>query len=234
MYVCGKNVANQLIDNNKKINKIFLSDSFSDAKIQKKIEDKKIVTNILDKRKMNKIIDNNQGIILEIDDYKLYDEKYLFSNLSDNPFIVILDHIEDTHNFGAIIRTCESAGVDFLVIPKNRSVKVNSTVIKTSTGAIENIKIVSVTNLNNFIKTLKKHNIWVYCAEMDTKMYYDDADFKMPTAIVIGSEGFGISKLVMENCDFIVKIPMYGKTNSLNASVAAGIFIYEVIRQRRR
>lgn len=233
MYVWGKNVANELLDGNKKINKIIISDKFDDVNIINKINSKQIPVVKKEKKYMSKINENNQGIILEIDDYKLYDENYLFSNLNKNPFVVILDHIEDPHNFGAIIRTCEASKVDFIVIPKDRSVRVNSTVIKTSTGSIENVKIVSVTNLNNFINKLKKHNIWVYGADMDTKTYYDGVDFKLPTALVIGSEGFGMSALVKKNCDDIVKIPMYGKTNSLNASVAAGIIIYEVVRQRR-
>ena len=157
----------------------------------------------------------------------------MLNNLPDNPFIVILDHLEDPHNFGAIIRTCEAAGTDYIVIPKDRSVSINSTVMKTSVGALDNVKIVMVTNLNTCINELKKKGIWIVGTDMENSSYYDEIDYKTPTALVIGSEGFGMSNLVKKNCDFIAKIPMKGKINSLNASVAAGIMIYEVVRQRK-
>ena len=157
----------------------------------------------------------------------------MFNNLPLKPFIIILDHVEDPHNFGAIIRTSEAAGVDYIIIPKDRSVKVNSTVMKTSVGALDNVKIVEVTNLNNTIKKLKKKNVWIVGTDMENSVAYDSIDYKVPIALVIGSEGFGMSNLVKKNCDFIARIPMYGKINSLNASVAAGIMIYEVVRQRK-
>lgn len=155
-------------------------------------------------------------------------------DLSNNPspFIVILDHIEDPHNFGAIIRTAEAAGVDFVIIPKNRCVKVNATVEKTSAGAIENIKIVMVTNLNNTIKKLKEQGVWIVGTAMDGKDDYTDVDYDLPVALIVGNEGSGMSSLVKKNCDFLVSIPMKGKVNSLNASVATGILIYEVLRKR--
>ena len=190
--------------------------------------------NYLDKNGLNKIANgNHQGIVLEISDFQYLSETEMFNNLPLKPFIIILDHVEDPHNFGAIIRTSEAAGVDYIIIPKDRSVKVNSTVMKTSVGALDNVKIVEVTNLNNTIKKLKKKNVWIVGTDMENSVAYDSIDYKVPIALVIGSEGFGMSNLVKKNCDFIARIPMYGKINSLNASVAAGIMIYEVVRQRK-
>ena len=149
------------------------------------------------------------------------------------PFILILDGIEDPHNLGSIIRTAETAGVHGIIIPKRRAASVNSTVSKVSAGAVEHMKIARVNNINETIRYLKEQEIWICGTDMDTKVEYTKQDYKMPLALVIGSEGFGMSRLVKENCDFLVKIPMKGKITSLNASVSAGIVMYEVIRQRK-
>lgn len=234
MYVFGRNVAKELLKNKRKINKAYLANNFKGEEIIKLLSDQNVKIEYIDKKNMDKIEQgNNQGIILDIQDYKYINEQDMFDNLPDNPFVVILDHLEDTHNFGAIIRTCEASGVDYIIIPKDRSVKVNSTVMKTSAGAIDNVKIVMVTNLNNCIKKLKDSGIWIVGTDMENSVLYDSIDYKVPICLVIGSEGFGMSSLVKKNCDFIVRIPMNGKINSLNASVAAGIMIYEVLRQRK-
>lgn len=234
MYVYGKNVAKELLKNNRKIKKVILANNFSDEEILKLLKDSNILIIYEDKYKLDRLEKgNHQGIILEIEDYKYISEKQMIDTLPENPFIVILDHIEDPHNFGAIIRTCEASGVDFIIIPKDRSVSVNSTVMKTSVGALDNVKIVEVTNLNTVISKLKDNGVWIVGTDMEDSQEYDKIDYKTPTAIVIGSEGFGMSSLVKKNCDFIARIPMYGKINSLNASVAAGIMIYEVVRQRK-
>lgn len=234
MYVYGKNVAKELLKNERKIKKVILANNFKDDEIVKLLSDKNILINYEEKYKLDKIEKgNHQGIILEIEDYKYLTEKTMFDNMPENPFIVILDHIEDPHNFGAIIRTCEAAGAHYIIIPKDRSVSVNSTVMKTSVGALDNVNIVCVTNLNNVISKLKNKGVWIVGTDMENSSLYDEIDYKVPTAIVIGSEGFGMSNLVKKNCDFIARIPMYGKINSLNASVAAGIMIYEVVRQRK-
>ena len=230
MIVFGKNVAKELINNNIKINKVYLSKNFDDKGILNFIENNNIRKTIMDKKDMDyKYKGNHQGIVLEIEDYKY---SKLDSTYNDN-FVVILDHLEDPHNFGAIIRTCEAAGVRSIIIPKDRSVEVNSTVMKVSAGALSNINIVEVSNLVNAIKKLKDNGFWVYGTDMDYAVNYTDIEYADKTAFVIGAEGNGISKLVRENCDFIVKIPLIGKINSLNASVAAGIVIYEVVRQRK-
>lgn len=234
MNVFGKNVAKELLANNRKIKKVILQNGFNEQSIINDIESKNIPIEYIEKRQIDRLESgNHQGIILVIDDYKYIDEKDMLNNLGDNPFIVILDHLEDPHNFGAIIRTCEAAGVDYIIIPKNRSVSVNSTVMKVSTGALDNVKIACVTNLNNTIKKLQEKGVWVVGTDMEDSEPYDEIDYKTPTALIIGSEGFGMSDLVKKNCDFIARIPMNGKVNSLNASVAAGIMIYEVIRQRK-
>ena len=234
MYVYGKNVAKELIRNNKKITKAYLMNDFKDDEILDGLKKYNVPTKYMDKKSLDRIDDgNHQGIIIEIEDYKYIEEKQMLNNLPENPFIVVLDHLEDTHNFGAIIRTCEAAGVDYIIIPKDRSVKINSTVMKTSVGALDNVKIVMVTNLNNTIKNLKQKGLWVVGTDMEDSVLYDEIDYTIPICLVIGSEGFGMSNLTKKNCDFIARIPMNGKINSLNASVAAGIMIYEVLRQRK-
>ncbi len=234
MYVFGKNVAKELINNKKEIKKAYVLDTLKNDDVTKKLINENISITYLKRNEMDKLQNgNHQGFIMQIPDFKYYDEKMMFSNLGNNPFIVILDHLEDPHNFGAIIRTCEAAGVDYIIIPKNRSVSVNSTVMKTSVGALDNVRIVEVTNLNNTINKLKNNGLWIVGTDMENSVSYDTLDYKVPVAIIIGSEGFGMSNLVKKNCDFIANIPMYGKINSLNASVAAAIIIYEVVRQRK-
>lgn len=231
MIVQGKNVCMEVIKTNKKIKNVYLQNDFKDEEILNLLGNRFNIK-YLDKKKLDNMCENNQGIILEIEDYKYYPQDKFMDEIDDKSFIVILDHLQDPHNFGAIIRTCEAANVDFIVIPKDRSVKVNSTVMKVSAGALNRVRIVQVTNLNNIIKKLKEKNIWVVATDLNTNNNYTDVDYKSATAIVIGNEGSGVSRLVKENCDFLVKIPMIGKINSLNASVATGIMIYEVIRQR--
>lgn len=234
MYVYGRNVAKELLKNKKVIKKAYLMNGFKEDEILNLLNINNICIEYLDKRQLDKLEDgNHQGIILQIEDYKYLNLNDMLNSLPENPFIVILDHLEDPHNFGAIIRTCEAAGVHYIVIPKDRSVSINSTVMKTSVGALDNVKIVMVTNLNACINELKKNGVWIVGTDMENSSCYDEIDYRTPTALVIGSEGFGMSNLVKKNCDFIAKIPMNGKINSLNASVAAGIMIYEVVRQRK-
>ena len=228
MIVFGKNVAKEVIDSKKEIKKVYLSKQFDDEKLVKYFEDNNIKINRMDKRILDqKFKGNNQGIALEIEDYKYYDiDEVLNAN-----FLVMLDHLEDPHNFGAIIRTAEAAGVDAIIIPKKRSVEITSTVMKVSAGALNNIKIVEVSSLPQTIDKLKKYGFWFYGTDMDGSNY-TSVVYDSKTCLVIGAEGNGISKLVSEKCDFIISIPMTGKINSLNASVAAGITIYEVVRQK--
>ena len=178
---------------------------------------------------------NHQGVIAivppfnycEVDD--ILDEA---KKRNEEPFILILDGIEDPHNLGAIIRTAETAGVHGVIIPKRRAAGVNSTVSKVAAGAVEHMNIARVGNINETIRYLKENDVWVCGTDIDTNKYHYNQDLTGPIAIVIGSEGFGMSKLVKQNCDFLVKIPMKGKITSLNASVSAGIVVYEAVRQR--
>lgn len=228
MIVFGKNVAKEVIDSKKEIKKVYLSKQFDDEKLIKYFEDNNIKINRMDKRILDqKFKGNNQGIALEIEDYKYSS----IDEVLNTNFLVMLDHLEDPHNFGAIIRTCEAAGVDAIIIPKKRSVEITSTVMKVSAGALNNIKIVEVSSLPQTIEKLKKHGFWFYGTDMDGSNY-TDVVYDSKTCLVIGAEGNGISKLVSEKCDYIISIPMTGKINSLNASVAAGITIYEVVRQK--
>ena len=172
---------------------------------------------------------NHQGIIIDVGEFRYCDIDEI---IKAKGFLVILDHLEDTHNFGAIIRTCEAAGVDGIIIPKDRSALVNSTVMKTSAGALNNMKICMVTNLNRSIKMLKDKGLWIIATDMDNSIPYDKVDYNIPVALVIGNEGTGISRLIRDEADYVVNIPMVGKINSLNASVAAGIMIYKVFEKR--
>ena len=173
--------------------------------------------------------ENHQGIIIDVGDFEYSDLDEIINQ--ENGFIVILDHLEDTHNFGAIIRTCAAAGVDGIIIPKNRSVSVNSTVMKTSVGTALNMKICMVTNLNQSINYLKSKNFWIYASDMDGDVY-SKVKYDGNVALIIGNEGKGVSDLVKKSADFTISIPMSKEVESLNASVAAGIIIYEVVRQR--
>lgn len=231
MRIYGRNVVTSALENNEEISKIYLQNGFHDNYILSLIEKKNVSVNYLPKEKMNRMTDSiHQGIIAEVKDYEY---ACLDDVIKENGFLVILDHLEDPHNFGAIIRTCEAAKVDGIIIPKNRSVSVNSTVIKVSTGAIDNMKIVSVTNLNQTIETLKKNNYWIVATDMEGEDY-TKIDYTGSIAIVIGNEGNGVSDLVLKNSDFIASIPMRGTTNSLNASVATGIVVFEALKCRSK
>ena len=230
MIIYGKNVAKEYLEKNRPIKKAIVYKKTNDSELINLLKEKNIKINWKEKYEMDKIVDGlHQGIILEVEDYEYCSLEKLINK--ENSFLVILDHIEDPHNFGAIIRTCEAANVDGIIIPKDRSVQVNSTVVKVSTGAIENVNIAKVTNLNQTIDFLKKNSFWIIGTDMNGKSY-DKIDYCGKIAIVIGNEGKGMSKIIKESCDFIATIPMLGTTNSLNASVAAGIIIYEAVRKR--
>ena len=227
MLVYGKNVAKEVINKKIKINKIYMQDNL-DSDIKNELSNNKIIT--MTKKDMDKKFQGlHQGIVMDIEDYKYVDiNKFEFNN----SLVVMLDHIEDPHNFGAIIRSCEAAGVDLIIIPDNRSVDINSTVIKTSVGTLFNVSIAKVTNLVNTIKFLKKKGFWIVGTDMEGKDY-TEIDYKGNACIICGNEGHGMSRLVKENCDFIATIPMNGSVNSLNASVATAIIVFEAVKNRR-
>ena len=232
MLAYGKNVLRELLNSDIKINSITLSDNFNDKELINLINKKHVKVNYRDKNQLDRLCNNNsQGVILDIEDDFYVDLKDIIND-NEADFIVILDHIEDPHNFGAIIRTSECAGVDYIIVPKKGNVEVNSTVMKTSAGALTNEKICIVPNLNNTIDALKKAGYWVVGTDADGEDY-TKINYEGKVALVIGSEGYGLKELVRKSCDFIASIPMKGKVNSLNASVAAGIMIYEVLKTRK-
>lgn len=228
MHVFGKNVTKEILNNPKSIKKAYIYENFNGDYILNELKKLNIPCKFLSRKDLDKIEEgNHQGIILDIEDYNYVS----LDKILQNDLVVILDHLEDPHNFGAIIRTCEAASIKSIIIPKDRSVKVNGTVMKTSVGALENVDICMVTNLVNTIKELKKNGFWIIGTDMEG-INYKDIDYKGKIAIVIGNEGHGLSRLTKDNCDFIAKIPMYGKVNSLNASVAAALVIYEAVMNR--
>ena len=233
MLVYGKNVAIDLLKSDKDIKKVFLQDNYNDKEVISLLEKRKLPIKYMKKHEIDNLCPGvNQGIILSIPDYQYGDLKSILNSDSDD-IILVLDHLEDPHNLGALVRTCEAAGIKSIIISSDRQVQVNATVMKTSVGTINNINIVQVSSIANAIDRLKKSGYWIVGTSLEDSVDYRSVDYDGKIAIVIGNEGTGISKLVSKKCDFLVKIPMYGKTNSLNASVATGIIIYEVIRNRK-
>lgn len=231
MQVYGKNVAREYLTGNDKILKAYIANNFSDNEILNLLRKKDVKIIKLKNFEMDKKVKGlHQGIILEVLDYEYADiDEFIYK---DDSFVVILDHLEDPHNFGAIIRTCEAAGVDGIIIPSDRSISVNATVIKTSVGTTNNMSIASVTNLVNTIKKLKDNGFWIFGTDM-VGTDYTKLDYRGKIAIVCGNEGNGMSRLVKENCDFIASIPMEGEVNSLNASVATALVVFEALKSRR-
>ena len=232
MLVYGKNVVREILNSNTKIFKVFLDNNFNDQELMSLINKKNLKKFHIDRNKLNKMCDNGitQGVALDIEEFRYHDLDEIVNDKAAN-FVVMLDSLEDPHNFGAIIRTCECAGVNYIIIPKKRSVSVNSTVYKTSAGALNNTKIVEVVNLSNTITKLKDLGYWVYGAEAGS-VDYKTIDYSGKTCLVIGSEGHGLKQIVASSCDQVISLPMKGKVNSLNASVAAGILIYEIMKYK--
>ena len=217
MLIFGKNVLYEL--DKKLIKKVYVSRKDYLDYLQKN----NIKYDFVDNYVIDKMVKgNHQGIVIETYDYEYKKIEDVSGNL-----VVILDHLSDPHNFGAIIRTCECMGVKSIIIPKDRSVQVNDTVYKTSVGAVNNVDIIMVTNLVNAINYLKDNNYFIYCADMDGEDY-KHINYADKMALIIGSEGDGVSNIVKKNSDVVVSLPMKGKINSLNASVSAGILLYEM------
>lgn len=236
--VAGRNAVLELLKSDKDINKLFIERGERHGSINEiiaKAKDEKVVIVEVDKSKLDQMAENHQGVVAVVPPFNYCEVEEILEiakEKNEDPFILILDGIEDPHNLGSIIRTAETAGIHGIIIPKRRTVTVNSTVSKVSTGAISYVKIARVTNLNETIRKLKDAGLWVIGTDGDAQTVYYNQDLKGPLAIIIGSEGFGISKLVKENTDILIKIPMKGNITSLNASVAAGIVIYEAVKQR--
>lgn len=219
MLVYGRNVLKELDKN--KIRKIYISSN----ELISTLKEMNLKYDLVPKQRLDKMVKgNHQGIVIDI-----YDYEYFSLNDIDSDFVVILDHLEDPHNFGAIIRTCECVGAKNIIIPKDRSITVNDTVVKVSVGAIEHVKIIMVSNLVNAINKLKDMNYFIYAADMNGEDYRN-IDYSEKKVLIIGNEGNGVSKIVKDNSDIIVSIPMKGVINSLNASTSAGILLYGMTR----
>lgn len=236
--VAGRNAVLELLKSEKDINKLFIERGERHGSINEiiaKAKEVKVVMVEVDRTKLDQMAENHQGVVATVPPFnycEIEDILELAKEKNEDPFILILDGIEDPHNLGSIIRTAETAGVHGIIIPKRRTVTVNSTVSKVSTGATSYVKIARVNNLNECIRKLKDAGLWVIGTDGEAQTLYYNQDLKGPLAIIIGSEGYGMSKLVKENADILIKIPMKGKITSLNASVSAGIVIYEAVKQR--
>ncbi len=236
----GRNAVLELLESDKDINKIYITKGELKGSINKIVaiaNEKKVIIVQKDKKQMDMMAqtENYQGVIAVVPPYEYVDVEDILDvakERNEDPFILILDGIEDTHNLGAIIRTAETAGVHGIIIPKRRAAQVNSTVSKVASGALQYMKIARVNNISDTISKLKDNGVWVCGTAIDAEKYYYDQSLTGPLAIVIGNEGKGISELVKRNCDFLVKIPMKGKVTSLNASVSTGIVVYEAVKQR--
>lgn len=244
MLIYGKNAIREAIISEKTFNKLLIDRNQKDKTSQEIIDLAKknnVKINFVDRKVLESKLQNTrnekiayQGMIGEIVEFEYADLEEVFEvaeNKGQDPFILVLDGVEDPHNLGAIIRTAEGAGVHGVIIPEHRACAVNDTVLKTSAGAVSNVKIVRVVNINNTVDQLKKRGVWVYACELGGEEMWK-TNLKGPIAIVMGSEGFGVSKLTKEKCDAVFTIPMYGQINSLNVSVATAISVYEVLRQR--
>lgn len=239
MIVEGKNPIKELLVSGATINKLYVQNNLRDGlsnQIIKLAKDTKVRIDFVSKEFLDRKSEQkrHQGFICDTVEFKyceIQDILNFAQEKNEAPFIVVLDGIEDPHNLGAIIRTCECAGVHGIIIPNRRACQVNDTVMKTSAGATANMKIATVVNINNALEELKKNGVWVYGLELGGQDLYK-TKLTGSIALVVGSEGFGISRLVKENCDEIVSLPQNGKINSLNASVACGIAVYEILKQR--
>ncbi|NLY44626.1 MAG: 23S rRNA (guanosine(2251)-2'-O)-methyltransferase RlmB [Tissierella sp.] len=239
VYVVGRNPVLELLRTDREIDKIYVLKGDLQGSIKKIIgqaRDKNIIVQEVDKFKLDSMADGtaHQGVAALVTGFEYSSVDDILEKakkLNQKPLIIILDGIEDPHNLGAIIRTAECAGAHGIIIPKRRSARVNQTVYKSSAGAVEHMLIADVSNISATIDDLKKKGLWIYGADMEGEDFYFNTKLEGSIALVIGNEGKGISRLVKEKCDFLLKIPMVGKISSLNASTSAAILIYEVVRQ---
>ncbi|MFC7322276.1 23S rRNA (guanosine(2251)-2'-O)-methyltransferase RlmB [Halobacillus campisalis] len=238
-WIIGKNPVLEAMRSGRSINKVFVSDQLQPQalrKIEQTAKENGVLVQKAPKKKIDQLSDgNHQGVIAAVAAYEYSDIDDLFARAEskgEEPFFIILDEIEDPHNLGSILRTADASGAHGVIIPKRRSVGLTSTVAKTSTGAIEYIPVARVTNLSRTIDDLKERFVWVVGTDAEGTEDYRQLDGKMAIALVIGSEGKGMSRLTKDKCDWTVSLPMAGQVTSLNASVAASLLMYEVYRKR--
>lgn len=235
-YIYGRNTVKEKLDSDEVIEEAYILEGLKDEKIINLLNKKKIKVNKCGRARLDKIVNNtfHQGIILKVKEYKTTDLNEIIANNrnNENSLLLMLDGVVDPHNLGAILRTSEAIGVNGIIIPKNNSAPLNATVAKTSTGAIELVPIAKVSNLTNTLIKLKEEGYWIVGAEARESIDYRQVDYNGKIVLVLGSEGYGISRLVLENCDYRVRLPMIGKITSLNVSVATGILLYQVYNGR--
>ena len=236
----GKNPVIEALRSDAQIDTILISKEAAQGSFAKLLEmakEKNVLVKNVDKALLDKLSENkrHQGVIAEAMEYEYKEIDDILNyakEKGEKPFVIILDEVTDVHNLGAIIRSAECLGAHGVIIPKRRAAQVNGVVAKSSAGAVEFLPVARVTNISNAIEELKEKGLWIYGADMDGEKYIYEEKFDVPVGLVIGNEGFGIGRLVKEKCDIIVKIPMKGKINSLNASCAASVIIYEIMKQR--
>jgi 23S rRNA (guanosine2251-2'-O)-methyltransferase len=238
-YIIGKNPVMEALRSERDINKILIAESSQRGQMQQLIQlakEANVIVQFVPKKKIDQISDeNHQGVLAYVAAYQYAEIDDLFSaaeKRNEAPFFLLLDEIEDPHNLGSIMRTADAVGAHGIIIPKRRAVGLTATVAKASTGAIEHIPVVRVTNMARTIDELKERGIWIAGTDASGKQDYRQFDGTMPLGLVIGSEGKGMGRLVRDKCDFLINLPMAGKVTSLNASVAAALLMYEVYRGR--
>lgn len=238
-FIIGKNPVIEALKSKREVNKIWIAEGSQRGAMQSIIQlakQQNVLVQYVPKKKLDQMVDgNHQGVVAQVAAYQYYDVDELFRRTAERnepPFFLLLDELEDPHNLGSIMRTADAVGVHGIIIPKRRSVGLTSTVAKASTGAIEHVPVARVTNLARTIDELKERGVWIVGTDAKAHDDYRQLDGTMPLAFVIGSEGKGISRLILEKCDFLIKLPMRGHVTSLNASVAAGLLMYEVYRKR--
>ncbi|NOV00506.1 23S rRNA (guanosine(2251)-2'-O)-methyltransferase RlmB [Paenibacillus planticolens] len=241
-YIGGKHSVLEAIRAGRTINKIWIAENAQKqfaGPIVAEAKNLGILVQFTDKRKLDQMVEGlqHQGVIAQVAAYEYVEVEDILAKaeaLGQDPFILILDEIEDPHNLGSILRTADCTGVHGVIIPKRRSVGLTATVSKTSAGAVEYVPVARVTNIAQTIEQLKEKGVWVAGTDVTAAQDVYKANFNMPIALVIGNEGKGVGRLIKERCDFLVKLPMAGHVNSLNASVAAGVLMYEAVRQRNK
>lgn len=231
MILKGKNACKETILAKRPVEKVIFRKGYTDD-IVSYVKENKIPYSFMDEHKFDNLYKHAQGIVIYTEDYKYYSLNDLLLSNPKPTLVAILDSITDPENLGNIMRTVETLGADFIIIPKSKSVSVNETACKVSCGAFNYVKVVEVSNLSNAIKILKENGFWVAGADMDGEIDYSKMDVSVPLAVVIGSEGYGISRLVKENCDYLIRIPMKGKINSMNASISLAIILANIISRR--
>lgn len=233
-YRYGKNVVKQLLLEKTPIEKVLLM--ANDPQLLQQLQQQKISYEIVDRKVLDKLVEkgNHQGVVAVMKDYEYYRLEDVLNGINPNKkgLLVMCDEIEDPHNLGAILRNCDATGVDGVIIKKNNAVSITSTVAKVASGALETVPVIQVTNCTSTLKQLKKMGYWVVGTAGEKSVDYRTVDYTVATVLVIGNEGKGISRLVKEECDYLVALPMRGKISSLNASVACGVMLYEVMNQR--